>query len=200
VVRRLVEEEQVGLADERARERGLRHLAAGERVQLAPEVCVDKAETAGDRRRPLAPRVAAGMLEPLLCPGVGGKRHRVVSTGRHRLLEAAEVGFHRQRLPRAADHVGLQAEIPVERGSLVVESHTRALGERELTPVPGCLAGQHPQERRLAGAVRAEQGETVTTGDRERDVAEQSVAGELLAQVRCDHDRHVPIVAEKQWG
>ena len=64
VVRRLVEQQQVGVAAERARERGARQLAARERLQAPVEVVVVEAEPAQDGRLPLAPVVAAGVLEP----------------------------------------------------------------------------------------------------------------------------------------
>ena len=51
VVRRLVEEQQVGLRGERARQRGPRQLAARERRERPVEVGVGEAEPAHDRRR-----------------------------------------------------------------------------------------------------------------------------------------------------
>ena len=52
VVGRLVEQQQVGVAGERAAERGARQLAAGERVELAVEVgVVTKAEPVQSRER-----------------------------------------------------------------------------------------------------------------------------------------------------
>ena len=88
VVRRLVEEQQVGVAAERARERGARQLAAGEGVERAVEVGVREAEAARDRADALAPRVTAGVLEPRLRLGVAAQRLRAVVSRRHRLLEA----------------------------------------------------------------------------------------------------------------
>ena len=65
VVRRLVEQQQVGVRRERARERGARQLAARERLERALELLVDEPEPAQDRpearsatrsrRRPRAP-------------------------------------------------------------------------------------------------------------------------------------------------
>jgi hypothetical protein len=70
VVRRLVEEQQVGLRGERATERRARELAARERRQRAVEVGVGEAEVVQDRGRPVAPRVAAAVLELGLAPRV----------------------------------------------------------------------------------------------------------------------------------
>ena len=66
VVRRLVEQQQVGAARERACERRARQLAAGERVEAAVEVGVGEAEPAQDGGRAVAPVVAASVLEARL--------------------------------------------------------------------------------------------------------------------------------------
>ena len=76
VVRRLVEEQQVGVAAERPRERGARQLAAGERPQRTVEVLVAEAEAAQDGRLVVAPAVAPGVLEPALRFGVAPQRRR----------------------------------------------------------------------------------------------------------------------------
>ena len=79
VVRRLVEQEQVGLGGERAGQRGARELAAGEARELAVEGVVGEAEVVEHRRRAVAPRVAAAVLELALQPRVA-----VVDVGRPR--------------------------------------------------------------------------------------------------------------------
>ena len=66
VVRRLVEQQQVGLRGERASERGAGQLAAGERLQRTVEVILREAEPADDRRGAVAPVVAARVLEARL--------------------------------------------------------------------------------------------------------------------------------------
>ena len=88
VVGRLVEQEQVGVAAERARERGARQLPARERVQLPVEVGVGETEAAQRRVHALAPGVAARMLEARLRLGVAAERRGLVFAGGHRLLEA----------------------------------------------------------------------------------------------------------------
>ena len=64
VVRRLVEEEQVRVAGERAGQRSACQLAAREGRQAAVEIVVREAEAAHDRGRVVAPAVAARVLEP----------------------------------------------------------------------------------------------------------------------------------------
>ena len=90
VVRRLVEQEQVGIARERARERRAGQLAARERVERTVEVGVDEPEAAHGGRRAVAPRPAARVLEPRLRLGVAAERRLVVRAARHRLSRGAE--------------------------------------------------------------------------------------------------------------
>ena len=73
VVGRLVEQQQVGVAGERPAERRPRQLAAGERLERAIEIGVVPESEAVERREcAVAPRVAAGVLEPGLRLGVAG--------------------------------------------------------------------------------------------------------------------------------
>ena len=94
MVRRLVEEQQVGAAGERARERGARQLAARERVEAAIEIGVGEAEAAEDGDGVVAPAVAAGVLEP-------GLRLAVAAQGR-RLVVAAAIASSSRRSSRSA--------------------------------------------------------------------------------------------------
>ena len=64
VVRRLVEQEEIRASGERARERGARQLAARERPERPVEVLVGEAEPAHRSGGSVAPRPAAGVLEP----------------------------------------------------------------------------------------------------------------------------------------
>ena len=81
MVRRLVEEQQVGVAAERPRERRTRQLTAGERPQGTVEVLIAEAEPAEDGRLVVAPAVAPGVLEPALRFGVAPQRGVVVLAG-----------------------------------------------------------------------------------------------------------------------
>ncbi len=87
VVRRLVEEQEVWVAAERACQRGARQLAAGERCRAAGRGRRREAEAAGDRVEPLAPGVAARVLEPRLrlavaCGASPARGHRRPSPAR----------------------------------------------------------------------------------------------------------------------
>ena len=105
VVRRLVEEQQVGLRRERARERGARQLAAGEGRERTVEVAFGESEPADDGRGAVAPVVAAGVLEPRLRLGVATEGRVVVSARRHRPLERAELFLDRGQVGCAREDV-----------------------------------------------------------------------------------------------
>ena len=108
---------------------------------------------------------------------------------RHRLLEPPQLLLDRDEVGRAREHVLAQRQPPLARRALVVERDPRALRERELAALERRLADEHPQQRRLAGAVRAREREAVASAQRERDAVEERVARELLAQPRCDRGR-----------
>ena len=93
MVRRLVEQQQVWVARKRAAERRAGELAAGERLQRPVEVGVGEAEPAQDRRRALAPRVPAGMLEASLRLGVAPQGGSGVVTVGHFVLEPPQLGL-----------------------------------------------------------------------------------------------------------
>ena len=97
VVRRLVEQQQVGLGGERARQRGPRQLAARERRERPVEVGVGEAEAAHDGGGAVAPVVAARMLEPALRRRVARERPRVV---RRRRPSSARARAARSRARR----------------------------------------------------------------------------------------------------
>src|SRR5207342_297869 len=90
----------------------------------------------------------------------------------------------------------------------VVEGDARALREREFSAVELGLLGEDAEQRRLAGAVRPGEGETLAALDLERHAVEEQRAGDLLAQVGGDHDGHgasvVPLgrtdTKSSRWG
>ena len=193
VVRRLVEQQQVGVAGERAGQRGARQLAAGERLQRAVEVgLVVEAQAAHHRGRAVAPRPAAGVLEARLGARVGGER-RLVAVG-HRLREAREVLLDGDEVRAAAEDVVAQREVAVARRALVVQRDLAALLEGQVAAVDRRLAGEHPQQRRLAGAVAPGDRQPLTALELEGHAPQQRVAGHVLAEVGCDENGHGSMV------
>ena len=156
VVRRLVEQDQVGVAAERARQRGARQLAARERGERPVEVDLGEAEAAHDGVRALAPRVAARRARAAPAPR---RSARSVAAS----CSPAPIASSRRR---SSSSVAIRSRAPertysrsdrraVERRSLVVQRDARALLEGELAAVELGLARQQPEQGRLAGAVRA---------------------------------------------
>ena len=199
VVGRLVEQQEVGVARERAGERGARELAARERLQRPVEVGVGEPEPAHDGARAVAPVVAAGVLEAGLYPRVAAEHRGVVVAGRHRLLEAAQLLLERDEVGGAREDVLAQGQLAVERRALVVERDPRALLEHDLARLQGGLARDRPQQRRLARAVRPGERDAVAPLDLERDVLEQHVRAELLAEAGCDQDGHAHRVVAREY-
>ena len=183
MVRRLVEQQQIRIAAEHPRERRARQLAARERVEQAVEVLLAEAEAARDRADALAPRVTARVLEPRLRLRVAAHRLRGVLARRHRLLELPQLLLDRDEIGGAGEDVVAQRQPALQRGALVVERDARALRERELAAVHLALAGEHAQQRRLAGAVRPGQRDALAALDLEGDAVEKHVSGELLAEI-----------------
>src|SRR6478609_6053493 len=132
VVRRLVEEQQVGLRGERACKRRARQLSARERLQRAVEVVVREAEPPHDRCGAIAPVVAARMLEACLRLAVSAQRRRAVVARGHRRLEHPQLLLDRREVGRAREDVLAQRPRARVGWPLVVKCDTRALLPREL--------------------------------------------------------------------
>jgi hypothetical protein len=130
------------------------------------------------------------MLEPSLGLGVAIERRLCVIALRHRFLQPAQLALQRNEVARAREHVFAQRQLLFERRPLVVQRDARPLRERELAAVLLGLAGEDPQQRRLAGAVRPGERDAVAPLDGERDAVEEKGARELLAQIRRDDDCH----------
>ena len=190
VVRGLVEQEQVRATCECARERGPRQLPAGERAERPVEVVVVESQPAHRRGCALAPRPAAGVLEPRLRLGVPPKRRIVVCAVGHGGLETSQLVLDLEQVTCAGERVLAERDVELERWALIVERDSRALRECELAALERRLPRDRPQERGLAGTVRARERQPVLAPDRERDVLEQRVPRELLAQLGCDEDGH----------
>ena len=172
VVRRLVEEEQVG-ARPRARARARRASA------LRPRTC--RAAGRGRRRRSRArarPR-RRGRATPSLrraraAPAPrrsGGASPRRARPSAIAVLEPPQLVLDVEQVARAREGVLAEREVELERRALVVERDARPLRERELAALERGLAGDRAQERRLAGAVRPGEREPVLAPDRERDAS-----------------------------
>ena len=170
-----------GCGGERPGERGARELAAGEGLQRAVEVRVGEPEAVDDGPRALAPAVAAGGLEARVDVAVAVERG-LVARG-HRGLEAAELLLELERLAAAGEDVVAQRDVALARRALVVQGDAHALGQHELAAVDRRLAGEHPQQRRLAGAVAPRDRQPLAALELERHTAQERLAGHVLGEV-----------------
>ena len=190
VVRRLVQQQQIGVAGQGARKRATRELAAGEGLQRPVEVVLGEPEPAHDGHRPPAPVISAGVLEPRLGGRVVVERRLIGASGRHRLLEPRELVLQLDEVGAAGEHIVAQGQAPFPRRALVVEGDPGALLQRQLARVDRRLPGEHPQQGGLARAVAARQRKPLAALDLERDAAQQGIPSHVLAQPGCDRHRH----------
>ena len=183
VVRRLVEQEQVGLRRQCARERRARQLAAREGVRAAGR---DRARRSRGRARPrlpgrasrTRPRARASPAPPRSAAGSPRRASPRPSLAR---APAAPPRRRRGRRCRRA-HSRAAATAAERRRPLVVKCDARALLERELAALERCFACDRTEQGCLAGTVGAGEREAVAALELERDAVEERLAGELLAQ------------------
>ena len=143
VVRRLVEEQEVGVAREGPGERGPRELAAGEGAEVPVEVGVGEAEAGEPARDLVAPRVAARVLELGLGARVRVERRVLDVALGHPAFELGEPRLDVEELGARREDVVAQGHPALARRALVVQGDLRPLGEGQLAAVDRGLAGQH---------------------------------------------------------
>jgi hypothetical protein len=201
VVGRLVEQEQVGRGEKQPAERHAAALAAGERRHVA--VALGQAERVhrAVERLVEAPRI--GAVDPLLDDGL--LREERVEVG-------VRLGERRRDRLEAVEQVAQLAHPVLDVAADVLRSvELRLLREEadgrlrvELGDPRGGLLqpGHDAQQRRLAGAVRAEHADLRPVQERERDVREHLPLGavELVGPVhRVDHvARHAAAQASRR--
>ena len=172
VVGRLVEQQHLRVLEQRRRQQRARLLAAREAVQ-----------------RPVARQVLDPEPAPdLLGAGLGGPGLRRLGA-LERVGVAVEVAFVRaqggERLARLAERVAEQrVERRLARGRLLREVADAAVaGDRAAVGV--LAAGQQPQQRRLAGAVGADEAGALAGAEGQRQPVEQGRAVIAFRQVEC---------------
>ena len=185
----LVEQQQVGLGGQRPGQRGAGQLAAGEGRELALALLGAEAEPAQHFQDLVAPAVAAAGFEPVLGGRVGGHR-LLVDALRHLPLEALELGLGGDHVGAAGEDVVAERVAGVARRALVVQGDPGAAVDRQRAGVGRELAGEDPQQRRLAGAVAAGEGHPFARLELEGDVLEQQLAADVDVQGGCGRDRH----------
>jgi hypothetical protein len=193
VVRRLVQQQggvgARGAGEQDAGELDAAALPAGQRAQRLAEHPVRQAECGGDPGRLRLGRVAAEDAEPLLQPAVTANRRvpgALVDELRHLKLELLH-------LPQqAVQATGGQHPVPGGVGKITAARVLRQVAdlaaEVDLTGERQRLPGEHPQQRRLAGAVAPDQADPVPRLDTEGHRFDQGAgAGAQLQLGRNDH-------------
>ena len=170
VVGRLVEQEYVVAAEQERGKASPRGLAAGQPSHLVVRAH-PQAEPGNDRVRPLVQVRAAKCKPPLQPAGVGVLSARRAGGERargclHRVVRRGHTGAPGKELPHrlARAAVRLLRQVP-DRGVRRADRH-RAL-------LRGAQPGQHPQQRRLAGTVHADQADDVARADDQVKTGEQ---------------------------
>ena len=190
VVRRLVQQQQVGAGGKRAGERGPGQLAAGEGREPALGRLLAEAEAGEDGEHVVSPAVAATGFEPLLRRCVGAHRLLVGLAPPHRLLEAGQLGLGLLHVGAAGEDVIAEGDLGVTRGSLVVQPHPGPLLQGDAARVGRPLPGEHPQQGRLAGAVAPRERHPLARLELEGDVGEEQLAARVEVDCRRCGDGH----------
>ena len=201
VVRRLVEQQQVGRGEQEAAERDAPSLTTGERRHVA--VAVGQAQRVHRPVEVLVEAPSVGAVDAVLHLRLLGEQRVEIGVGlgergRDRVEAVEQVAELADAVLDVAAHVLRLVEL-----RLLLEEADRGLrielgdaGRRLLEP------RHDPQKRRLAGAVRPEHADLRSVQERERDVGKDLPvrAVELVGPVhRVDHVAHRrATVAERQ--
>ena len=182
MVRRLVEEQKIRLAQQRLRQADARLLAAGEVRDILLEVLFGETEAKGHAADAALVIVAAEQFEALDDLAVSLHRLFRMVDGNlllERLLALAErndiiKGAQEFLVERASAEVGLLLDIADGRG----------LVELDRTAVRLFLTEQAAHECRLAGAIRPDKADLIAARDLETDIVEELIDAERFLEPR----------------
>ena len=176
VVGGLVEQQDVGLAEQRLREQHAHLLAVVELLHQAPVLVLADAERAQQRGRVGLGVPAVELAELALELG----RARAVFVAEVRLgVERVLLGHHLVQLRVAHDHGGERVDLVV--GEVVLAQHAQAhvLGDHDPAREGSWSPERQLQEGGLARAVGADQAVAVAGRELDVDVLEQRAAAEV---------------------
>ena len=192
MVGRLVHQQHVGLAEQHARH-GHAHLpAARQRADVAVDPLVVEPEAVEHLARLGLERVAAEVLVFLLhfAEAREDRIHLVRRVGvAHRVIELLEL------VMQVADAAAAENRFVEHRAAghlldvLAEVADGQLLRDRDVAFVGHFLAGDHPEQRRLAGSVRADEADFLAGVELERRVDEENLPAVLLADAgQRDHE------------
>jgi len=167
MVRRLVEEQNVRVIEEQARQAEPRSLATRERCDLAIDETA-QAETAEDAPERGLEVVTAGVFEMVLRVGVALECFRI--PGRDLSLQVTELALQlaqmRGRAPRVLDH--RSRRFLEEFLAQETDARTARVGDRAAI---GCVETRSdPEERRFPRSVRTDEAHAIAVRDAERHI------------------------------
>ena len=184
MVARLVEQHGVGAHQQDAGERHPHLPAAGERADVALHHLLAEAQSGQHFARSGLERVAAEVLEPAVRLAVAlDDRIEVVGLVGigHRRFQLAQLGGDGAHRAGAVHHLGDGAAARHFADVLAEVADGDAAIDRHLAFIGRFLPGDHAEERRLAGAVGADQADLLPLPQRRRGLDEEEVMAVLLA-------------------
>ena len=187
MVGRLVHQQDVGLAEQHARHRDAHLPAARERADVAVDPLVVEAETVQNLAGPALERVAAQVVVFLLDLAEARQDPiHVVGARRigHRVLQLLELVVQRAEPPAARDRLVEHRPAGHFLDVLTEVADRRPPRHRHFAVVRLLLADDHPEDRRLARAVRPDEADFVAGIQLEGRVDEEHLPAVLLADVR----------------
>ena len=185
MVRRLVEQQQVGLLQKKLGE-GEAHLpSAGEFVGQARPVFFREAQAHQDASDFGFDRVAVAgaefVFDAVVAVGDGVVFRAGVVEFRHAVRERFEFRFHGAQVVEDRHALGEDAAAGEREAVLRKISGGRAFGDDEAAVVEGVHAGEDLHERGLAGAVAADQADAVAGRDEPVRVFEEEFVAETFS-------------------
>ncbi len=190
-MRRLVEQHGVGAHQQDAGERHAHLPAARQRADVAVHHLLAEAEAGEDFARAAFQRVAAELLEAGLHLAVAlDDRVHLVGAIRigQRGFELLQLGRDLAHRAGAVHHLGDGAAARHLADVLAEVADGDAAIDGDLAFVGRLLARDHAEQRRLAGAVRADEADLLAAVERRRGLDEEDLVAVLLADVvETDH-------------
>ena len=191
MVARLVEQHGVGAHEQDAGQRHAHLPAARQRADVAVHHLLAEAQAGEDLARPALQRVAVQLLEARLHLAVAldDRLHLVRPVRiRHGGLQLLQLGRHGAHRAGAVHHLGHGAAARHLAHVLAEVADGHAAIDGHLALVGLLLARDHPEQRRLAGAVGADEADLLALVERRGGLDEEDLVAVLLADVvETDH-------------
>jgi hypothetical protein len=186
VIRRLVQEQQIRLAEQQLRERDPHLPAAGKRLGLALEIRRLEPEALQHRRRLQLDAVAVVHAEGVLQIAVA-MEHPVVLRRRDRvvaqpLLERVHLGLHREQLAERGRRLLEYGPTGVRQAVLRQVADGQRGRRQDRARVGLVEASHHPQQRGFSGAVRPAEADALAIRNLPGDVIEEDAVAEGLGE------------------